>query len=211
MARFATVGIDVSINSTGVAIVIYSEEEKVEKTIFFQICPWKTTVSGSVRLLTYKKTYADYSEYSDVDLHKIISADNLAKVVYRLINDVSRQYNIDYIDARQEGSVLATAFKKKQSRLNDLTIFNAAMKRMMLAHPLIKKISIIPPNSLKKYATGKGNCSKDLMETIFYEKNPDFHVPLKKTGKQASKNDDVADAWHLATAKHPENLKMIKS
>jgi len=131
------------------------------------------------------------------------------------LKDLAIEFELDGYDARQEGSVLSTSFKKKQSRINDLTIFNAAMKRMMLGNPLVKSIAIVPPNSLKKYATGKGNCGKALMEEVFYQKNPHFHVPKRLNKKSeevhATKNDDIADAWHLATAPVPDKLKLIKS
>lgn len=211
MERIAKLGIDVSINSTGIAIIIPETTEAEETTIFFQVCPGETKVSGSVTLLTYKKTYLDYDKYSDVDCHKIISAENLAQRIHKKLKQIAKIYELDGFDARQEGSVMSSSFKKKLSKINDLTTYNVAVKRMMLASPLVQSVCIIAPNSLKKYATGRGNCNKERMEEVFYEKNPNFHIPLNRNGKHASKNDDIADAWHLATAPVEDELKFYKS
>lgn len=203
MERIARIGIDVSINSTGVSIIIPESETNEEKTLYFQICPDDVKTSASVRLLTYDKCYIKNQSYSHEDLTKILAADNQAKVVFKLMHELSSQYSIDAFDARQEGSIMAGSFKKKTSRLNDLTVFNAAMKRMLLSCKLVSSIAIIAPGTLKKYATGKGNASKEQVELAFYEKNPEFD---NKQGK----NDDVSDAWHMANADVDCSIKMYK-
>lgn len=210
MERIAKIGVDVSVNSTGVSVIIPKSEENEEKTLYFQICPGKVKHSASVRLLTYDKCYIKDASYTHEDLTKILAADNLALIVYKLMHDVARQYKVTAFDARQEGSIMAGSFKKKQSRLNDLTVFNAAMKRMLLKCKLVKCIAVVAPSSLKKYATGKGNANKDAVELAFYDKNPDFHRPLNAKGENATKNDDIADAWHLANADIDESQKLYK-
>lgn len=210
MERIAKIGIDVSINSTGVSVIIPKSETNEEKALYFQICPGIVKTSASVRLLTYDKCYIKDESYSHEDLTKILAADNQARVVYKLMHELATQYNITSFDARQEGSVMSGSFKKTQSRLNDLTVFNAAMKRMLLTCKLVSSIAILSPGTLKKCATGKGNAGKEAVEAAFYEKNPNFHRPLNTKGENLTKNDDVADAWHLADAKIDESLKMHK-
>ncbi|BBI90429.1 hypothetical protein HYO65_gp037 [Tenacibaculum phage PTm1] len=125
---------------------------------------------------------------------------------------VSKQYKVDYFDARQEGSVMSMSFKKQLSKINDLTTYNVAVKRMLLGTKLVKSISIVSPNSLKKYATGKGNCKKELVLETFLKEHPEYKVVIsKRTGKPSSKDDDIADSHYLAKADIPKDNKLIKS
>jgi crossover junction endodeoxyribonuclease RuvC len=64
------------------------------------------------------------------------------------------------------------------------------------------KFVIVPPTSLKKFITGKGNCAKDLMLLETY-----------KRYKVSFEDDNICDAFGLATIgeniKNPSN-KLIK-
>ena len=55
----------------------------------------------------------------------------------------------------------------------------------------------VAPTSLKKFATGRGNASKDEMVLAIADKDPEFYNILKNMPKSHGRHD-LADAFHLA-------------
>lgn len=202
MNKQSTVGIDVSMNSTGLTFITYNDlDERILK--FIRIAPSTDgKQTSSARLVTYVRDYRKLN-YSHQDLATVNSAKTLASTVSRLITEFCQTYKIEQIDARIEGSIMSKGFKKHEAKVNDLTVFNGTMKLMLLSNKFVNAISVIAPGSLKKYATGKGNCTKDKIVAQFKLEFPDFDC----TGKI----DDIADSYYLASAKHPEKLKYFKS
>ena len=64
----------------------------------------------------------------------------------------------------------------------------------------IHEIAIIPPTTLKKFATTKGNAKKEEMVDAVKEKNPEFFEVLMRLPKTKGRYD-VADAFWLSQYK----------
>ena len=57
---------------------------------------------------------------------------------------------------------------------------------------------IITPTEVKKFATGKGNASKELMEEVFTkETGVDLRTLLRQTKKQNSPSGDIIDSYYI--------------
>lgn len=229
MKQILKVGIDASINSTGVVIALVNT---VASNVWKYACPNKTTkqhtfefnelaaikfyrivssepkssksLSKNVRHISYYRDKDKFASYAEEDIYKIQSADKLAKVILKLVIDFCNEHNCNdvIVDARIEGSVMATSFRNKQSRLNDLTAFNTIIKLMLLKSDKFDIIHIVPPTTLKKIATGSGRAKKEDMEYSFKIMNDDFDY----TGKV----DDVIDAWFLALSKFDISEAYVK-
>jgi len=61
------------------------------------------------------------------------------------------------------------------------------------------KFFTVPPTVVKKYATGKGNATKEKMYDAFVaETGVDLHNIISPTTKLGSPTTDVVDAWYIA-------------
>ena len=196
----ACIGIDLSINSTGIVFNLrLDNDESVVK--FIQICPHVAKTSGSVQLVTYKRQVKS-DNYSESDINTVIDAAALATCISKQITKFSEIYGFTEIDAVIEGSVMASRFSKATANLNQLTVFNGTVKRMLVMNKFVKSISVIAPSSLKKSFTGKGNCKKEKMIERFIELFPDFDI--------RGKIDDVVDAYALSVVNSSESTKWHK-
>lgn len=203
--KIAQIGIDLSINSTGLSMYFKDKDNLIVK--FFQICSTETKVSGSVQLVTYKRV-PKIDQYSTDDLITVIDAASLANCINKLLIKLQSIYKFDKIDVRMEGSIMSTGGfgrgSSSKGRLNDLTVFNSTTKRMLLLHPLVHSIAIIAPKALKKHFTNNGNAKKERMIETFLKLFPDFDKSRKV------KIDDIADAYALSCAQIQDSTKYIK-
>ena len=71
---------------------------------------------------------------------------------------------------------------------------------LLAAIPEGISISTVPPSTLKKFATGKGNATKDMMVDSVATVDPYFHDSLMNTTKSKGRYD-MADAYWLAAYK----------
>ena len=181
------IGLDISMNSTGMVI----NHQLPHPTItYHKIIPKKGGKhSTDTQVHIYHRKY-NKETYSEENISKIISAEKLAIKIKEIINNHFDKHP-DYSETQViiEGGAFGSFGGK--SRLADMTIFSALVKRKLLTIPQITEILIIPPTTLKKHATGKGNAKKQAMEDAFIKLNPDFDL----TGK----NDDLIDAYFLTT------------
>ncbi len=183
--QIVKIGLDISMNSTGLAIKTPDYLE------FHKIIPKKGGKhSKNTQVHIYNRKY-NKETYSEENISKVISAEKLAITIKNIIQDYIRPYPNPELHIIIEGGAFGSFGGK--SRLADMTIFSAIVKRKMLTIKPFPTITIIPPTSLKKYATGKGNSKKQAMEDAFILLNPDYDM----TGK----NDDVIDAYFLANHK----------
>lgn len=194
--KIAKIGLDISINSTGIAFIF----EDIVK--LYQICPDVSTHSPSIKQITYKRDWRK-TNYSYEDLAKVNSAHTLSVTIAKLMKTLAQTYAIDKFDARIEGSIMSQGFKNKQSRVNDLTVFNSTVKLMLLKNDLVQSISVVSPGALKKIATGKGTAKKEQIIRCFLSEFPEF--------VNAGKIDDIADAYYLAKFQYNEKLGYMKS
>jgi len=190
------VGIDQSINSTGVTF--RTEDNMYLK--FCQITDTKKTCSSSVQNLIYQKDNQNTGNYTHDDLTKILNAERLALVIFKQIKKHYDLSKSDDIEVRIEGPIMQS-FKQKASRVNDLVAFGTLIKFHLIKKLGISRVHVIAPTQLKKLFTGKGNCKKERIEEVFYELNP-------KYDKSKGKNDDIADSFGLSYVNLNKNKKV---
>lgn len=81
-------------------------------------------------------------------------------------------------------------------------VFNLAENCGILKYLLHKneyKFFTVPPTVVKKFATGKGNATKEKMyEAFVAETGVDLHNILSPTTKLNSPTTDIVDAWYIA-------------
>lgn len=219
LSRTVRVGIDASMRSTGLVIAVVNPEvtdckhydyvdakgtnkkrvfkcSQIEAIKYYRIVSNEPksakSLSKTIQHVPYYREKDEFATYAEEDVYKIQSADKLASLILKLVRQFCDEHDCKdaIIDARIEGSVMATSFKNRQSRLNDLTAFNTIIKLMIIKSQDFDMLHIVPPTTLKKEATGSGKAKKDDMEYHFKFFNEDFDY----TGKV----DDVIDAWFLA-------------
>ena len=191
------VGIDPSLNSTGLCLQFY-EDNKMVKGIFYIIKPNKLTK----REQTAQDTLInfDYVLYNKIDLN-IYKDNNLFSEYWKTVNMISivkkikeciydniqgiKQYKLYIV---QEGISYGSSARTK-------SVFDLAGLNYMIRNEFIEKENIsffiAPPTHIKKFATGIGNCKKELIIELFKSVEP-------KLAEKLPKVDDIADAYYMS-------------
>jgi Holliday junction resolvasome RuvABC endonuclease subunit len=99
---------------------------------------------------------------------------------------------VDIIDVHLEG----------YSMNSQGQVFNIAENTMLLKYKLInagKRIKILSPNTIKKFATGKGNADKEKMQEAFKaQTGVDLKDLLNQPLKAWNPSSDIIDAYFIA-------------
>lgn len=191
------VGIDPSLNSTGLCLQFY-EDNKMIKDIFYIIKPNKLTK----REQTAQDTLInfDYVLYNKIDLN-MYKDNNLFSEYWKTVNMISivkkiKECIYDNIQGRkqyklyivQEGISYGSSVRTK-------SVFDLAGLNYMIRNEFIEKENIAffiaPPTHIKKFATGIGNCKKELIIELFKSVEP-------KLAEKLPKVDDIADAYYMS-------------
>lgn len=191
------VGIDPSINSTGITIARY--ENNVEAEIkFYIIKNGKLTKRESAandsidnfEYIIYNKI--DLTQFKDdnhvFEYYKTKNMVEVVNTIYDLILNEVKKYSA-IVNVVIEGISYGSSIRTK-------SIFDLAGLNYMIRYKLITSdmqhlnISIATPSNIKKYATGKGNANKESIMTIFKYIFPEMqNIP---------KLDDIADSYFMA-------------
>ena len=188
------VGIDPSINSTGVTINIW-ENNSLFTEVFYIIKGNKLTKKeqnvaedddlNKVIYSTYEKIdIKDAVDSHELELIKTKNLLNIVNVISHIITVYSKHCDNIYVgmEGLSYGSSVRTRSIYELAGLNYL-IRNELMTKHMC------KLYILPPTEVKKFATGIGNCSKDAVINVFSSIFPNLlKIP---------KIDDIADSWFI--------------
>lgn len=191
------VGIDPSLNSTGLCLQFY-EDNKMVKDIFYIIKPNKLTKREQVAQDTLINF--DYVLYNKIDLN-MYKDNNLFYEYWKTVNMISivkkiKECIYDNIQGRkqyklyivQEGISYGSSARTK-------SVFDLAGLNYMIRNEFIEKENIsffiAPPTHIKKFATGIGNCKKELIIELFKSVEP-------KLAEKLPKVDDIADAYYMS-------------
>ena len=191
------VGIDPSLNSTGLCIEFYENNQFI-KDMYYIIKPNKLSkkeIAAKEKLLNF-----DYILYDKIDL-SLYADNNLFSEYWKTVNMIRIVKSIknciyDNVQGRsnynlhivQEGISYGSSIRTK-------SIFDLAGLNYMIRNEFIEKENItffiVPPTHIKKFATGIGNCKKELIIDLF-----------KNTHKELANNlpkiDDIADAYYMS-------------
>ena len=188
------VGIDPSINSTGVTINIW-ENNSLFTEVFYIIKGNKLTKKeqkvaedddlNKVIYSTYEKIdIKDAHDSHELELIKTKNLLNIVNVISHIITVYSK--HCDYIYVGMEGLSYGSSVRTR-------SIYELAGLNYLIRNELMTKhmcnLYILPPTEVKKFATGIGNCSKDAVINVFSSIFPNLlKIP---------KIDDIADSWFI--------------
>ena len=191
------VGIDPSINSTGITIARY--ENNIEAEIKFYIIKngkltkRESTANDSIdnfEYIIYNKI--DLTQFKDdnhvFEYYKTKNMVEVVNTIYDLILNEVKKYSA-IVNVVIEGISYGSSIRTK-------SVFDLAGLNYMIRYKLITSdiqhlnLSIATPSNIKKYATGKGNANKESIMTIFKYIFPEMqNIP---------KLDDIADSYFMA-------------
>ena len=188
------VGIDPSINSTGISINIW-EDGTLFTEVFYIIKGNKLTRKeqkvkedadlASIVYETYEKIDIKTAENShELELIKTKNLLHIVDIISHIINKYSK--HCDEIYVGMEG--LSYGSSSRTRSIYELAGLNYLIRnKLMTSH--MCKLYILPPTEVKKFATGIGNCSKDAVINVFSSIFPHLlKIP---------KIDDIADSWFI--------------
>ena len=168
------------------------------KDIFYIIKPNKLTKREQAAQDTLINF--DYVLYNKIDLN-MYKDNNLFSEYWKTVNMISivkkiKECIYDNIQGRkqyklyivQEGISYGSSARTK-------SVFDLAGLNYMIRNEFIEKENIsffiAPPTHIKKFATGIGNCKKELIIELFKSVEP-------KLAEKLPKVDDIADAYYMS-------------
>lgn len=177
-----TVGIDPSINCTGVCVY-----DDVNDTHKYYMIVGKTTKKmesfqhDHIDILNYHKLETNKGEYQDKEFNKSTNIYRICSLIEHILNvfdpDLVQMEGVSY------GSLGSAA-------LVDLAGLNFAIRMVLMEKNL--EFNILAPTSVKKFAVGNGSAEKDVM--IASWKKLDRNI----TNITDIKVDDLADSYFIS-------------
>lgn len=200
MTNKVYIGIDPSINSTGIVIrkvtdnivdvqfyiIKNNNHEKnkngIEKSPLTKKEQTAEQKYNNFHYILYDKLYGTKESASyDREYRKTVSLINICDC----IRDIILQYHDCECYACIEGISYGSA--SNTSAIYDLSGLNYMLRNTLLS--VCKNVIIAPPTHVKKFATGNGSAKKETMIALFEGIYPDLDIPKK---------DDIADAWFMS-------------
>ena len=185
MKKMIGVGIDYSLTSPCVCIA----RDKTFSNSFFYYLNDRKTVQGKFHNIlgeAHEEYLTDQERY-----------ENIASWVLTILAEFKKEEVVILIEDYSFGS------KGK--------VFNLAENCGIMKYMLYKagyKFFTVPPTVVKKYATGKGNATKDKMyESFVAETGVELHSIISPTTKLGSPTTDVVDAWYIARYMQEKTMK----
>ena len=191
------IGIDPSLNSTGLCLQFYEDDQFV-KDLYYIIKPNKLTKKEKAaqdKLINF-----DYALYEKMDLDiykdnnlfseywKTVNMINIVKTIKHCIYDNVQGRNNVKLYIVQEGISYGSSIRTK-------SIFDLAGLNYMIRNEFIEKENILffiaPPTHIKKFATGIGNCKKEMIIELFKNTHKEIAEVIPKV-------DDIADAYYMS-------------
>ena len=191
------VGIDPSINSTGITIARYENNVEVEIKFYIikngKLTKRESAANDSIdnfEYIIYNKI--DLTQFKDdnhvFEYYKTKNMVEVVNTIYDLILNEVKKYT-SVVNVVIEGISYGSSVRTK-------SVFDLAGLNYMIRYKLITSdiqhlnLSIATPSNIKKYATGKGNANKESIMTIFKYIFPEMqNIP---------KLDDIADSYFMA-------------
>ena len=185
------IGIDPSINSTGMTIrtdtgfcrffIIkgdkLTKKEKnaqLDNSEIFEYC------------LYQKENVKDTNNAHERELAKAHNLSTIADTIYNIIEELLQQFrktsSIDSVTICMEGISYGSIHS---AAVMDLAGLNYLIRDRLHHHTVVGTLLVTPPAEIKRFYTGSGNANKQLMISTFKGSFPDFDLP---------KLDDIADS-----------------
>ena len=189
------IGIDPSINSTGMTIrtdtgfcrfFIIKGDKLTKKE--------KNAQSANFEIFEYclyqKENVKDTNNAHERELAKAHNLSTIADTIYNIIEELLQQFRktstIDSITICMEGISYGSIHS---AAVMDLAGLNYLIRDRLHHHTVVGTLLVTPPAEVKRFYTGSGNANKQLMISTFKGSFPDFDLP---------KIDDVCDSEGMA-------------
>jgi Holliday junction resolvasome RuvABC endonuclease subunit len=142
-----------------------------------------------------------------------IDVDNIHGDLHKdFICNEERYYNITHwvINLLQEGDII---YMEGYSMGSTGMVFNIAENTGLLKHflwSLNYDYNIVAPTQIKKFASGKGNANKQLLQDVF-EENTGYYIKkkLSLTDKQWNPSSDIIDSYFICKYGFEQEIKNV--
>ena len=189
------IGIDPSINSTGMTIrtdtgfcrfFIIKGDKLTKKE--------KNAQSNNSEIFEYclyqKENVKDTNNAHERELAKAHNLSTIADTIYNIIEELLEKFRktstIDSVTICMEGISYGSIHS---AAVMDLAGLNYLIRDRLHHHTVVGTLLVTPPAEIKRFYTGSGNANKQLMISTFKGSFPDFDLP---------KLDDIADSDSMA-------------
>ena len=189
------IGIDPSINSTGMTIrtdtgfcrfFIIKGDKLTKKE--------KNAQSDNSEIFEYclyqKENVKDTKNAHERELAKSHNLSTIADTIYNIIEELLQQFRKtstnDSVTICMEGISYGSIHS---AAVMDLAGLNYLIRDRLHHHTIVGTLLVTPPAEVKRFYTGSGNANKQLMISTFKGSFPDFDLP---------KIDDVCDSEGMA-------------
>ena len=189
------IGIDPSINSTGMTIrtdtgfcrfFIIKGDKLTKKE--------KNAQSDNSEIFEYclyqKENVKDTNNAHERELAKAHNLSTIADTIYNIIEELLQQFRktstVDSVTICMEGISYGSIHS---AAVMDLAGLNYLIRDRLHHHTVVGTLLVTPPAEVKRFYTGSGNANKQLMISTFKGSFPDFDLP---------KIDDVCDSEGMA-------------
>lgn len=189
------IGIDPSINSTGMTIrtdtgfcrfFIIKGDKLTKKE--------KNAQSNNSEIFEYclyqKENVKDTNNAHERELAKAHNLSTIADTIYNIIEELLQKFRktstIDSVTICMEGISYGSIHS---AAVMDLAGLNYLIRDRLHHHTVVGTLLVTPPAEIKRFYTGSGNANKQLMISTFKGSFPDFDLP---------KIDDVCDSEGMA-------------
>lgn len=198
--NFKCIGIDASINSTGVALVELQSSPThgaVITTKFFAITPNSIETTDFVQNIAYSKMFHKLRSNTELEHNKLLNYQSIANVVQSIISenkDAALQIGIEGIAYAAGRGGFGNKFKSKSSNIYDLAALNAIIRDRATYNNNGNVVISIPPKTNKAHFV-HGNATKiDMLNKFCDELCISKIKPTNNNGYLF----DVADAYAIA-------------
>lgn len=206
------IGIDPSINSTGICIMKYDGDKKIrEEFVIIKPCNSnkkkekqlsKKELVAEDKIINFEYVFYDSEDlkvYIDLgDFREYWKSYNMircAKKIKEIIKEYTKD-NPEHISICIEGISYGSSIRTK-------SIYDLAGLNYLVREKFIEvegyDFYIATPSEIKKFATGKGNNNKEIIENIFLMSHKEFNI--------IPKLDDIADAYFMARFSQNQYIK----
>lgn len=192
--QFAALGIDPSINSTGLTLLHVNRGDVI--AVANIITPYVYTDINS-NIYVYDKVAETKAEVSTKEHYKMLNFVKICNAAEDLIKCMQADLMISSIQVFAiEGISMNAQFKRASSNVYDLSALNYAIRAKVFSLTNCKAI-YIPPRSLKLKTIGDGSASKQAMYEKFC-KDTNQEIVFSNVQKDKPHLVDLADSYAAA-------------
>lgn len=195
------VGIDQSINSTGVTVQCFDKKELIKQQ-FYIIKINKLTkkekaaeeaIDGFDYILYQKWEKDDAKDNNEFELHKLENNINISDKIINIIKHFAIG-NLDKVYVAMEG--ISFQSSNKTQSIIDLAGLSTLIRYRVYNYFMSNQdhlgcLKIFTPSEVKKFASGNGMCNKEVMVSLFKTNNKKFAM--------IPKLDDMADSYWICS------------